>query len=161
MGAGRLADDFAKKARREISNRSVIALLFNGLAGFRWEQEKSESVVAGATALDNGRGIHFDGYGAAEKGDRNNEPLAAFHFNKDAFDAAQGSGSDADAVSDLQEGAGQAGNSGRNEGADGLDFAVVNRDRHMVVTDDLSDTRSFQNGQPVVRIKPAKKVARK
>jgi hypothetical protein len=82
-------------------------------------------------------------------------------MNYQAFYAGEGSKSNLHLMPHSQVRPGAGGSSGLCELAECLNFMVGNRFRDSISTDDVVDSRGFQNRQSRFRIQAAKQVARK
>jgi len=105
--------------------------------------------------------VYFDGDGALQKAYGNDQAVALLDLNENALEAFKRAVVDANDVSDFDEGPGLGGQAGLDDGVDGVDFAVIDRDRNSGDANDVDQGRSSEDVEPVVGIEAAEDIAGK
>jgi hypothetical protein len=98
---------------------------------------------------------------ALEQVNGEHEPLAALFGHNQPFEANQWAELDAHGISDAQIRPRESGELRFDYGADGGDFALVNRLRHAAAGDDMFDAPGGEHGKTAVDIEAAEQIAGK
>jgi hypothetical protein len=107
------------------------------------------------------RAVHFDGNGALEKRNGQNQSVLALEFQQHSFQTVKGSMFDPYPLADLQERPWPARETGSDRSLKGADFTIVNGHRALSYSDDPDNSWSGKNWETVLQVKPAKNIARK
>jgi hypothetical protein len=119
---------------------------------------------AGAHAIGDGArplAVDFDGDGALQEADGDDQAINFVGIGDDAFEADQRAALDVDLGSDAEMRPGLGGKAGTKDEADGLDFVEVDGGGDLADTDDADDAGGGQDGKAVRDVKAAKRIAGK
>ena len=118
---------------------------------------------AGAHAIGDGAGplaVDFDGDGALQEADGDDQAINFVGIGDDAFEADQRAALDVDLGSDLEKGPRLRGKPGTKDRLNGLDLFFVNGDGDLAETDDTDHARGGHDRQAVAHIEPAEQISR-